>query len=65
MPFFTCGRSGSWWVRSKSDPRWDGSGNAESCGGFTMPYECSQHIEELKKKFGEPPEDLEYGYMKD
>jgi hypothetical protein len=30
-----------------------------------MPPECEAKLEELKKKLGEPPDDLTYGYMKD
>ena len=54
-------KEGSWWVTSESDPRWDGSGSS-SIDGFTYPPE---HIEEKKKELEEdPPDDLEYGYMK-
>lgn len=56
---------GSWWLYSKTDSRWDCSGNTDSCGGFVMPDECKARLEFLKEQFGEPPDDLEYGYMKD
>jgi hypothetical protein len=57
-------KEGSWWLRSKKDPRWNCSGRAD-VGGLVMPYECEKKLEELKEKYGEPPEDLEWGYMKD
>lgn len=55
---------GDWWLRSKSDPRWNSDGRT-LVGGFVMPDECKQKLEELKGKLGEPPKDLEWGYMKD
>lgn len=55
---------GSWWLQSKSDPRWNASGRA-AVGGFVMPEACKQKLEELKRRFGEPPRDLKWGYMKD
>ncbi|HEY4497079.1 MAG TPA: hypothetical protein VI432_02940 [Candidatus Paceibacterota bacterium] len=57
-------REGSWWLRSKKDPRWNTDGRAY-VGGFLMPEACRSKIDELKLRFGEPPEDLEWGYMKD
>lgn len=57
--------SGSWWIRSASDPRWNCDGHSEFVGSFLIPEECENKIEKLKKKFGDPPEDLEWGYMKD
>jgi hypothetical protein len=32
---------------------------------FARPVEIDAKIEELKKSFGEPPDDLEWGYHKD
>ena len=57
--------SGSWWIKCASDARWNCSGNSEFVGGFTIPEECERKIEKLKQKLGDPPEDLEWGYMKD
>ena len=57
--------SGSWWLSSVSDPEWDCSGETKFCGGFTMSEECIAKIKKLSEKLGEPPEDLEWGYMKD
>ena len=55
---------GSWWMRSKSDPRWD-CDDRSSVGGFQMPTDLTNKINELKATLGEPPKDLEWGYMKD
>jgi hypothetical protein len=57
-------RQGTWWTTS-SDKRWCGSGTAQ-VGGFQMPPECQTWIDATKAKLGEdPPEDLEWHYMKD
>jgi hypothetical protein len=58
-------RSGSWYINSKTDPRWDDGGYSVSVGGFAMPEEAKKAIEEKKKQLGAPPDDLEWGYMKD
>lgn len=58
-------RSGTWWLESVSDSRWNFSQHGDCVGGFVMPNECLQKIEEFKLKFGELPKDLEWGYMKD
>ena len=58
-------RMGSWSVSSKKDPRWNATGRAMGlvcCGG---PPEIQEWIEACKKKFGKPPDDLQYGFMKD
>lgn len=57
-------RKGSWWLSSKKDPKWNCQGYGY-VGGFIMPPEAKDEIEKLKKEFGEPPDDLEWGYMKD
>ncbi len=56
-------REGSWWVTSKLDPRWNGEGRAVGIAGGAMA--CETHIAAMKKKYGEPPSDLEYNFMKD
>jgi hypothetical protein len=59
-------KPGSWWLESKSDPRWNASGHSFSVGGFTMPPEVRTELERLDKEINEPrPLDLEWGYMKD
>ena len=58
-------RKGSWWISCKSDPRWKATGTSNFVGGFEMPHECKEAMEALKKQFGDPPDDAEWGYMKD
>lgn len=58
-------KSGSWWTKSKSDPRWNMNGTGY-VGGFVCPAEATEAVEQKKEELGEePPDDLEYGYMKD
>jgi hypothetical protein len=56
---------GVWYTRCKSDPRWnfDMRCNVSITGG--PPKEFEDKIAELTEQYGEPPEDLEYGCMKD
>ena len=65
MSLFLNFHSGSWWLNSKTDPRWNYNGRADCVGGFMMPDECQNKLKELKQKLGKPPKDLEWGYMKD
>lgn len=58
-------KSGNWWIISKVDPRWNKNGHCAFCGGFEMPDECKAVFEQLKTQLGDPPSDLEWGYMKD
>ena len=58
-------KKGSWWVSSKSDPRFNASGSGY-VGGFAIPPEAKEAYEAKAKALGVPlPEDLEFGYMKD
>jgi len=58
-------KQGSWWLKSVSDSRWNCSGSG-GVGMFSIPSDATKAINKLKEKLGEePPEDLEYGYMKD
>jgi hypothetical protein len=58
-------RKGSWWVSSKSDPRFNSSGRGY-VGSFTCPKEAREFFEKRAKELGVPvPDDLEFGYMKD
>ena len=54
--------SGSVWLKSESDPRWNWSGE----GTVSMFYhpELDAKVEELTKQYGNPPSDLEFGGMK-
>jgi len=45
------------------DVRWNREGNGQ-VGGLAMPADCRKALEELKKKLGEPPADLEWNYYK-
>lgn len=58
---------GSWWFISESDPRWNRSGIASV--GMFMSYESLPEAKAIFDKnkaiYGEPPEDLEFGYEKD
>lgn len=56
---------GAWWLWSKSDPRWNSQGEG-LVGGWVIPPDAKRRIEELKVELGcEPPNDLEYEYVKD
>jgi hypothetical protein len=60
------GRSGSWGFYSKKDPRWNVNGSTKCLlvtGGY--PEEAQTALDKLKKKYGTPPDDLEYSCMKD
>ena len=56
---------GSWGLSSKSDPRWNASGRGYGLVSTGGPSEIKEKIEELTKKYGEPPEDLTSSFMKD
>jgi hypothetical protein len=56
---------GCWYLFSKKDQRWNYSEDNAWVGGFEKPNGVDEKIEELKKLYGEPPDDLEWGYMKD
>lgn len=57
-------KQGTWWLESKTDSRWNCTGTA-SVGGFEMCPEARSALERLIEVLGEPPEDLQHGYMKD
>ena len=56
---------GKWWMRSESDPRWNKEGRGEVGGLVYIPPAIDRTIKNLSKLFGNPPEDLEWGYTKD
>jgi hypothetical protein len=58
-------KEGSWWLESKSDPRWNCSGRAFLMFTAGMPQEVQNAIGEKKAIYGEAPADLEWGGMKD
>jgi len=57
-------RPGTWWIASKKDPRWSAHGQGD-VGMFATPTEAKAKLAELTKIYGDPPDDLEFGYMKD
>ena len=57
-------RPGSVWLHSRLDPRWNKSASYD-VGGFIKPTIVDDWIELLTLKYGDPPEDLKWGYMKD
>lgn len=50
------------WSLSSKDKRWCDSGPFIYRGMKGIPIEASIRIEELKLKYGEPPEDFTWGY---
>lgn len=59
-------REGTCWLYSASDPRW----NARATGSVGMFMQIEQsplapQYAAFKAQYGEPPDDLEFGYMKD
>jgi hypothetical protein len=57
-------KEGCWWLCSKEDPRWNCKGR-DYVGGFELSTDQKEAFEKKKKELGEPPDDLEWGYMKD
>lgn len=57
-------KKGAWFLSSKTNPKWNCNGEA-TVGGFLMPKECQQAIEDKKKEFNEnTPKDLTWSYHK-
>jgi len=50
--------SGTWWVYSERDPRWNRSGHVDSLAMGVRPKEAEDAIEDLKRKYGKIPSDL-------
>lgn len=58
-------KPGTWWVASKSDPRFNMDGR-DLVGGFRCPSSAREAFEAKVKELGASlPDDLEFGYMKD
>lgn len=49
-------REGCWSVRSESDPRWDGHGEA-LVGVYVIPREAQEHVDRKCQELGEKPAD--------
>ncbi len=59
-------REGSWWFDSETDKRWTFHGGRSSFITMAdMTKEAKIKLAELKALYGEPPDDLSYGCMKD
>ena len=57
------GGQGIWYLRSTKDPRWNADGH-----GFVSIFgseDKDRKLEELKKLYGNPPDDLEWGFVKE
>ncbi len=55
--------NGTWWMSSKSDPRWNDGGPAV-VGPFAVSNLVDISIRNKRKKLGNPPTDIEYGYAR-
>ena len=53
---------GIWYILSKKDPRWTAEGRG--LVGVFETKDREQKIEELKNLYGDPPDDLEWGFVK-
>lgn len=56
---------GSWWVSSESDPRWNGGGHSSDVGMFQAGGDSTSWIAKCEGLYGDRPDDLVVGYMKD
>jgi len=60
------GGEGSWWLRSQKDSRWNINGRGFIVVSIGMHSDAAKFIECKKEELGcDPPDDLEYGCMKD
>jgi hypothetical protein len=60
IPMFGGARMGTWTVDSEKDARWNNSGRAVGLVCEGGPKEMQDWIDECKKKYGKPPDDLDY-----
>lgn len=58
-------KSGSWWVGSEKDPRWNTSGRGYGLVSTGGPSDIDTWIAQCEEKFGPRPDDLYCGFMKD
>jgi len=56
---------GTWWVSSKSDPRWNKQGRAKGFVILGGPLQMRDWINLCKENYGKPPKDTEMGFIKD
>lgn len=57
-------KEGTWWLESKNDPRWNITGRG-IVGLFSRPAEADAWVQQCCIRYGNPPEDLTFGAMKD
>lgn len=59
------GTKGTWWIRSKSDDRWNRSGViAIPFEKGAMPEECERELRTLERVYGGRPSDLTWGVQR-
>ena len=58
-------KEGTWWVTSASAPHWNSNGRGFGLVSMGGPQDAHTWVEHCKEKYGEPPPDLEMGFMKD
>lgn len=56
---------GTWIVTSKKDKRWNKSGRGYGLVTMGGTSDMQKWIEKCKKKYGQPPKDLEVSFWKD
>lgn len=49
-------KTGKWYIKSMSDPRWNASGEGNITGHICM--EAGTELKKLKEKYGKQPDDL-------
>jgi|WetSurSiteA1Bulk_404760.scaffolds.fasta_scaffold274599_1 hypothetical protein len=52
----------SWWIRSNEDPRWNYEGFSPAA--LNAVRDVAVALESMKKDMGDPPADLDWGYVK-
>lgn len=58
-------KPGVWWFASKSDPRWNAEGRTPNLVlSVGLPPEANRKLDELVRRLGRVPADLEFGCMK-
>ena len=55
--FYESINGASWWIASKSDPRWNDSGSCYG-GMLSISSACDEAVSKKMKTLGEPPADL-------
>lgn len=58
-------KSGTWWLSSESDPRWNCSGEAHVVALGYFPREAQEKLDQLEATLGSRPEDLVLDWWKD